>query len=879
MNNFTGYVNPHLGKLLEQVRLDKVFVRGEGNYLYDAHGKRYLDFIAAYGALPFGFNPPEIWEALEEVRNNAWPSFIQPSALEAAGELARRLIELAPSGLTYVTFTNSGAETVEAAIKIVRAATGRMGILSTINSFHGKTLGALSATGKEYYQTPFGAPLPGFKSIPYDDLEALEKELETNGSDYAAFIVEPVQGEGGIVAPRAGYLSRAKEICREHGLLLILDEIQTGLGRTGRLFACEEEGLSPDLLLLAKALGGGLYPIGACLSAAAAYTKDFGDRHSSTFAANTPGCRVGLKVLDLLTRNDQALIRQVHGNGQRLRQELLALQQRFPRVLKGVRGRGYMLGLEFDMARADFPGCLLSVLSEQETLTPLISSYLLNIEGLRVAPTLNGNKVIRLEPPLTATWDECRQVLESLERILTVLDAGNTLEILRPVLDLDEQAINYVPRVEKYPWDRHMPLQDPREGRFAFLVHPLDLDNYYEFDASLAVLPREKLQQLADLGSEILEPFVIGRTAVESLAGYRTYGEFIALPRTAKEMLELTPEVALKELEQACKLAMERGARLVGLGAYTSVVSRGGTLLQGRFLPLTTGNSYTVVAGAEAVKLAARRLFLDPGQITAAIIGATGSIGRALAVLLAEEVRRLFLVGNARHPQASSRRLQRVGIDLCRHLANQISAGWTPAPASLGERLLQLDLPALDAPGKDWLPVVEKLMEEGRLVITTDLKLALPRAQMLITATSSVEDLVKPELVAPGAIICDISKPSNVHPEMRQLRPDVLVIDGGVVAVPGRPSLGWNFGFEPGLAYACMAETMMLALEHHYTDMSLGADLRLDNMLYLRQLAVKHGFELAQLRSFDRPLSEEEWQQVVEARRRVINASKAVANC
>ncbi len=854
-------------------------MRGEGNYLYDAEGKRYLDFIAAYGALPFGFNPPEIWGALEEVRDNAWPSFIQPSALEAAGELARRLIELAPPGLKYVTFTNSGAETVEVAIKMARSATGRMGILSTINSFHGKTLGALSATGKEYYQAPFGAPVPGFKSIPYGDLEALQEELENNGSGYAAFIVEPVQGEGGIVVPGAGYLSRAKEICCEHGLLFILDEIQTGLGRTGRLFACEEEGLSPDLLLLAKALGGGLYPIGACLSTAAAYTKDFGDRHSSTFAANTLGCRVGLKVLDLLTRNDQALIRQAHSNGQRLRQELLALQQRFPRVLKEVRGRGYMLGLEFEMARSNFSGCLLSVLSEQESLTPLISSYLLNVEGLRVAPTLNGNKVIRLEPPLTVTREECRWVLESLERILTVLDAGNTLEILRPVLDLDEQAVNYVPRVEKDPWDRYRPLQDPREGRFAFLVHPLDLDNYYEFDASLAVLSREKLQQLADLGSEILEPFVIGRTTVESLAGYRIYGEFIALPRTAKEMLELTPGVVLEELEKALKLALERGARLVGLGAYTSVVSRGGTLLQGRFLPLTTGNSYTVVAGAEAVKLAARRLSLDPGQSTAAVIGATGSIGRALAVLLAEEVQRLFLVGNARHPQASSRRLQRVGIDLCRHLANQLSAGWTPAPASLGERLLRLDLPALDAPGDDWLPVVEKLIEEGRLVITTDLKLALSRVQVVVTATSSVEDLVKPEWVAPGAIICDISKPSNVHPYMRQLRPDVLVIDGGVVAVPGRPSLGWNFGFEPGLAYACMAETMMLALEHHYTDMSLGADLRLDNMLYLRQLAAKHGFELAQLRSFDKPLSEEEWQQVVEARSRVINSSKAVANC
>ncbi len=867
MHNFTEYVNPHLGRLLELVHMDKVFSRGEGHYLYDDGGKRYLDFIAAYGALPFGFNPPEIWQALEEVRSGFQPSFIQPSALEAAGELARRLVELAPGDLRYVTFTNSGAEAVEAAIKMARSATGRMGILSTTNGFHGKTLGALSATGREYYQAPFGAPVGGFKTIPYGDLAALEEELESDGSGYAAFIVEPIQGEGGIVVPPKGYLTGALELCRKHGVLFVADEIQTGLGRTGRLFACEEENLTPDLLLLAKALGGGLYPIGACLSTADAYTRDFGDRHSSTFAANTLGCRVGLKVLEILTRDGQALDSRVRETGEFLRQELVRLQQRFPRVLKSVRGRGYMLGLEFEMARSDFPDSFLSVLSEQENLTPLISSYLLNLEGLRVAPTLNGNKVIRLEPPLTVTREECRTALKALENVLALLDAGNTAAILQPVLELDRRPADRSPgSAENHPWNLHRPEGDPREGRFAFLIHPLDLDNYYQFDSSLACLPADKLQQLADLGTEILDPFVIGRTVIKSKAGYRAYGEFITIPYTAAEMLQLTPEKALEALEKALRLAVERGARLVGLGAYTSVISRSGTMLQGRFLPLTTGNSYTVVAGIEAVKLAARRLSVDLSQSAAAVVGATGSIGRSLAILLAEEVQKIILVGSTRHPQASSRRLRRVGADICLHLASQHKAGRIPPASSIGHRLMKMDLPDLQADQEQWLPVAEELERKGILVVTTDLGQALPQSQVVITATSSVEDLINPRLVAPGAIICDISKPPNVRPALRQLRPDVLVIDGGIVAVPGRPSLGWNFGFEPGLAYACMAETMMLALEHHYTDMSLGAHLSLENMIYLRQLAEKHGFELAQLRSFDRPLSQEEWRQVVEAR-------------
>jgi len=866
MNNFTRYVNPQLGDLLEQVHMDKTYIRGEGHYLFDYEGKRYLDFIAAYGALPFGYNPPEIWEAMDEVRTSAAPSFIQPSNLEAAGELAKRLIELAPEGLQYVTFTNSGAETVEAAIKLARSATGRLGILSATNSFHGKTLGALSATGREYYQLPFGAPVEGFKSLPYNDLEALEQELANNSDFYAALILEPIQGEGGIVVPAPGYLTRAKELCRQYGVLLVLDEIQTGLGRTGQLFACQSENLCPDMLLLAKALGGGIFPIGACLCTAAAYSKDFGERHSSTFAANTLGCRVGLKVLDILTGNEGELIRQVAANGRRLREALELLQQRYPRVIKSIRGRGYMLGVEFDLSRSEFPSSYLSVLSYQGNLTPLISSYLLNVEGLRVAPTLNGNQVIRLEPSLTVTWEECQVTLKALEKVLNVLDKGNTPELLRPIIGLGSQPITQKPHEEMYPWDRYQPTGDSAEGRFAFLIHPLDLYHYPLFDPSLKGISMDALQKLAELGSQQMKPFVMGRTAVVSQAGRRAYGEFICLPHTAKEMLEIKSDEINQELVEALELARERGACIVGLGAYTSVVSRGGLLLQGKVLPLTTGNSFTVVAGIEAIKLAARRFQMNLSQSAAAIIGATGAIGRTLAILLSEEMHKIILVGNARHPQASARRLRQAAAHICMHLTVQASHGWRPAPDSIGAHLQPMSLPPIGTPVEEWLPVVAELEQAELLVITTDLAQALPQAQVVLTATSSVEELVNPRLLAHGAIVCDISKPSNVSPTVRQIRPDVLVIDGGVVAVPGRPTLGWNFGFEQGLGYACMAETMMLALEHNYQDTSLGSDLSLDNMMYFRGLAAKHGFELAQLRSFEQPLSEEEWERVAKAR-------------
>ena len=214
---FARCVNPHLADLLGRLWLDKRFVRGEGCELIDEKGRRYLDCIAAYGALPFGFNPAEIWQSLLDVRRSGEPSFVQPALLDAAGELAERLLAIGPPNLRYVTFANSGAEAVEACIKLCRIATGRLGILSANNSFHGKTLGALSATGNPHYQEGFGAPASDFHTIPYGDVEALRHELETRPGYYAAFLVEPIQGEGGIVVPPAGYLTQVRDLCTRAG--------------------------------------------------------------------------------------------------------------------------------------------------------------------------------------------------------------------------------------------------------------------------------------------------------------------------------------------------------------------------------------------------------------------------------------------------------------------------------------------------------------------------------------------------------------------------------------------------------------------------------------------------------------------------------------
>ncbi|MFZ5814290.1 MAG: aminotransferase class III-fold pyridoxal phosphate-dependent enzyme [Bacillota bacterium] len=871
MHPFIEYVNPHLGRLLESINMDKRFVRGEGCYLYDAEGKRYLDFVAAYGALPFGFNPPEIWAALHEVEQSLEPSFVQPSALEAAGELAQRLIEIAPEGLRYVTFTNSGAEAVEAAIKLVRAATGRMGIIATENSFHGKTMGALSATNRESYQKAFGAPIPGFAKIPYGDIAALERLLSERGEEFAAFFMEPIQGEGGIVVPPAGFMRAAKELCQKHGVLFVLDEIQTGLGRTGRLFACEEEGVSPDVLILAKALGGGLFPIGAMLCTEAAYTEEFGMKHSSTFAGNTLGARVGLRSLELLTRNDQALIRQVAENGAFLRAGLERLQRKYPHVLKRVRGRGYMLGLEIGVDRHTYGRTsLLGVMAEQENLTPVLSSYLLNVCGLRVAPTLNGASVIRIEPPLIATREHCQFAIDAVEQMLGYLAQGNTAELISHLMQIESR-----PQVLPAPVAKEeiQPSDSPEEGRLAFLVHPVDLRNYIEMDESFKVFTTEEIRALVDRFNDLLEPFVAGSCRITAANGRTAFVDFIAIARTADQFLAMPHEQAVAEVRQAVELAVQRGAKIVGLGAYTSVVTRGGLHLRNPGVALTTGNSYTVISAVDSVYLAVEKLGTRLSEATIAVVGATGAIGRSTAILLAEEVSRLLLIGNPSRPEMSRKRLLKVAGDVVSHLSDLAREGKQFVPGTIGAQLLSMgELPPAEAGSEAYQALALALERQGALVITTEIDTMLPEADLVVTATSSAEDLVTPDNLKFGAAVCDISRPPNVSRAVQAARPDVLVIDGGVVEVPGRPDLGWNFGFEQGLAYACMAETMMLGLMQHYEDTSIGTDLNLPMIRQLRAWAGELGFKLAQLRSFDRPLSEEEWAALIKARTQVLSS-------
>ncbi len=339
------YLNAQLVRVLKTLGYDVNFARGEGPYLYDVAGRRYLDLLSGFGVFALGRNHPAVAGALRQVLDAQLPGLVQLDVSLLAGVLAEKLLAKLP-GMERAFFCNSGTEAVEAAIKFARMATGKPRIVYCDHAFHGLSYGALSLNGSELFRKGFGPLLPDCVKVPFNDLPALEAALKQG--QVAAFIVEPIQGKG-VYMPDDDYLAEAARLCRRHGALFIADEIQTGLGRTGRFLACEHWNVEPDMVLLAKALSGGFVPVGAVAMKHWIFAKLFDrmDRalvHGSTFGKNDMAMAAGIATLE--TMDAENLVQKTAATGAALMADLAALKDRHE-LLKDVRGKGLMIGLEF----------------------------------------------------------------------------------------------------------------------------------------------------------------------------------------------------------------------------------------------------------------------------------------------------------------------------------------------------------------------------------------------------------------------------------------------------------------------------------------------------------------------------------------------------
>jgi ornithine--oxo-acid transaminase len=413
------FLNPQMGRILRTLGFDKVWTGGEGAHLIDADGERYLDLFGGYGVFAIGRNHPEAIAAVEEVMAARTGNLPQLGVTLLSGVLAEQLLARAPASVAAMVPANSGTEAVEAAIKIARAATGRARVLYAEHAFHGLTLGSLSVNGNAEFRDGFGPLLAGCEPVPFGDLQALERELASGG--VAVFIVEPVQGKG-VNLPPAGYLQGAQRLCRDAGALFACDEVQTGIGRTGRFLALEHWELEPDIVCVAKALSGGLVPIGAVLVSRAAFERVFDGmeravRHGSTFGGNDLAAAAALATLRVLEA--EGLVERSERMGALLLELTQPLVERFE-VVREVRGLGLMWAIEFGPPGGAAARRLWQAVEGRQ---PGLFSQLITVPLFhehRILCQVAGHRmnVIKALPALTIEEDEIRRFAAALERTI-----------------------------------------------------------------------------------------------------------------------------------------------------------------------------------------------------------------------------------------------------------------------------------------------------------------------------------------------------------------------------------------------------------------------------------------------------------------------------
>ncbi len=409
VGKYSQFLNPGLARLMAFAGYG-VEMKAEGCYLYDHSGRKFLDCLGGYGVFSLGHRHPKVVEAVKKQLDQI-PLSSKVFFGKAQADLAALLNEIVPDPLQYTFFVNSGTEASEAALKFAKAATGKSKIVSTIDSYHGKTIGALSTTGREKYRLPFDPLMPGVSFVPFNDLHALENAID---KDTAAVILETIQGEGGIHVGTTDYLRGVRDVCTRNQVLLIVDEVQTGFGRTGKMFGMDHPEIVPDIVTFAKALGGGVMPIGAVMATESVWNEVFGKNpliHTSTFGGNPLACAAGIAAIQ--TTVDENIVQRSEKMGSLMKQGLQQVAQQNKDLIKEVRGLGLMLGVEFSM---DDVG---ELCIGQMVKRNVVAAY-----------TLNNPRVIRFEPPLIISESEVEQAVNVFGEAVY-----ETSQLLSAVLD------------------------------------------------------------------------------------------------------------------------------------------------------------------------------------------------------------------------------------------------------------------------------------------------------------------------------------------------------------------------------------------------------------------------------------------------------------
>ena len=437
--NFTlheEHLNTQMVRVLKAIGYDRVYTKGKGPYLYDNQGNEYLDLLSGFGVYALGRNHPTVVQALQDVLTSELPDMVQMDVSLLSGLLAEAILKRCPDKLTKMFFCNSGTEAVEAAIKFARYTTQRDKIVYCDHGYHGLTIGALSLNGENVFREGFGPLLPGCLSVPFNDLTALEEALRNR--DVAAFIVEPIQGKG-VNMPSDEFLPEAAKLCAKYGTLFVADEIQTGIGRTGKFWAVEHWGVEPDMICMAKALSGGFIPVGGVAMTTQVMEAVFNrmDRavvHGSTFSKNNMAMAAGLAALKVI--DEENLVAHAGRMGDELMAGMQALVDKYE-LFKSVRGKGLMIAMEFGSPKSLSLKAAWTMLeaANKGLFSQMITIPLFKNHRILSQVAGHGMNVVKFLPPLVINDKDRDWILGALDEVIAdchkvpgaIWDLGKTL--------------------------------------------------------------------------------------------------------------------------------------------------------------------------------------------------------------------------------------------------------------------------------------------------------------------------------------------------------------------------------------------------------------------------------------------------------------------
>jgi acetylornithine/succinyldiaminopimelate/putrescine aminotransferase/predicted amino acid dehydrogenase len=869
---FQHYSKPSLANLLSLLHLDKSYHRASEEFLYynNSQGNqcKIIDLIGGYGSVLFGHNPQFLKSELHNLALNDVTVHAQLSIRHRTGLLAEKINSIiqyeAPHHFAkpyIVHLTNSGTETVEAAIKhallqwrkrqgeaIVQLKRKKNKIQQSLNftstdgleikkanleilidkienteplfisldgGIHGKTTSSPVASSNLIYSNIYATTAIKTQFISNNSSpEEIKYLLETNQlidedginfSSIAGFIIEVIQGEGGIIELAEPLVLAIRLETQKHKIPLIVDEIQTGLFRCGKFLASYLYGINPDYILLGKALGGGIAKIGALLVEKSHYVSDFSILHSSTFSDDDWSSQIALKSLEEMSRLRSEIITKAQEFESAVRERINLINIKYPNVIKDFRGKGLLLGIEIDYTLNNSGPVILEAFHQSGYMSYIFASYLLHHYGLRLGVTLSKPNTLRLEPPSCISINSIRQLLNGLEDLCRKLFHGQIFALTEHLWTNTKHPNSHSVISKEV---RKKAVQEAHIPKLAFLTHLINEHHLRKFDPVFENMSAKDCQKFIYEYGPHIKMLNYHEQIIESTNGNKVhltlYGS--VLPTSFFETsLRLKDSKALKIVQDLINQVRNTGSQLAGLGQYTSIVTENGTLLDHKKIGITTGNSLTAAYAIEGVRKVLEMRGQSLRDKKVAIIGASGNICNVMAQILADEAKEIYLFHHEDYKESSKLQFAVKNI-----LAHSII---TP----------------------------EKLIVGSSLDHIRD-------CDVILLGTNSSKTLIYPQHLKQNAIVLDISVPTNIDKSVFKERPDVECFIGGLAKLPMGQSIDLkSFPTPKGETFACMAETITLGLHQKTNNFSYG-QISKSQLIEILELAKQAGFSLGSLK-------------------------------